>query len=221
MRLVRFAAFFPPVVGLMLLLSYGYITSGGQYLFPYQVKIYCQIAFYAVIAALGVYFVIRLFSFAAREIEDMSSFTSGMNASMRFEINGRFGKKVELDAKTGEIIAYRYFYVDKRTAIPYSINSIKPHNPITERPRGSFAGGWNISDRVPTWKNQSGIYAAKTPHSHVLDGYRLTKAEMEAGLDTTHTEFNMFLAKVSLSGRVLEGKYGYRAQICNIIEFLE
>jgi hypothetical protein len=110
----------------------------------------------------------------------------------------------EISKETGSIIAYRYFdYVDGEY---WSMSSgIVGQNPITNRPRGNYQGGWNISDRVPTLNNKSGIYAAKKKNSPILRDY--------AAAGT--------LAKVELSGRVIEGEYGYRAQYCRILEVYE
>jgi hypothetical protein len=106
----------------------------------------------------------------------------------------------------GEVIGDRYF--EKINGKYYSVGAglAGGKNPITGRDRGDYAGGWNIADRVPTLKNKSGIYAAKTINSHILDPYNHEGA---------------VLAKVELSGRVVEGDYGYRAQYCRILETYE
>lgn len=117
----------------------------------------------------------------------------------------RRSKQVEYGPH-GSVIAYRYFECLPDGEL-YSVGKgvARPNNPITRRPAGSYRGGWNISDRVPTIKNTAGIYAAKQPYG-VLDDYR------HPGL---------VLAKVELSGRIVEHEYGYRAQRCNVLEILE
>lgn len=107
--------------------------------------------------------------------------------------------------RDGSIIAYRVF--EMVDGVPWSVgNGIVGDNPITGRERGSYLGGWNISDRVPTLNNTSGIYAAKRPESAILDVYR---------------DPGTVLAKVELSGRVVEGERGYRAQYCRILNVIK
>jgi hypothetical protein len=119
------------------------------------------------------------------------------------QINPRPHSVPEIE-RDGRIIAYRYFWV--MDGEYYSVGAgIVGDNPITRRNRGHYLNGYNISDRVPTLNNESGIYAAKTPNSPILQDYK----------DDDHV-----LARVELSGRVIEGEYGYRAQRCRILEVL-
>lgn len=107
----------------------------------------------------------------------------------------------------GAIIAYRYFeLLEDGTLASVGKGATRPTNPITNRPAWSYRGGWNISDRVPTLNNTSGIYAAKHARSHILE---------------TYAKEGTVLAKVELSGRIIEAEYGYRAQRCRVLEILE
>jgi hypothetical protein len=118
-----------------------------------------------------------------------------------YQINDPRHKVPERDAN-GSFIGYRYFIKSPDGTLEAMSKGRIGHNPITGRKRGSYAGGWNIADRVPTLKNTSGIYAAKTWDSPILDDYK------EGAV----------LAKVELSGKVIEADRGYRAQYCRIIE---
>ena len=69
---------------------------------------------------------------------------------------------------------------------------------------GTYPGGFKRSDRVPTLKNTNGIYAAKTPDSPILQDYSSGNV----------------LAQVKLSGRIVEGELGYRAQYCEVVKIL-
>jgi hypothetical protein len=121
--------------------------------------------------------------------------------SVRMPIADHSHKIPEFD-HSGAVIAYRYFDVEdgELHSVGYGATG---HNPVTKRSKGSYAGGWNIADRVPTLNNTHGIYAAKTPNSPILDDYNI---------------LGSVLAKVELSGRVVEGEYGYRAQYCRVLE---
>jgi hypothetical protein len=159
-------------------------------------------------AVLGIVFMIGLAVASFREYEDNSmpldlpvmfrKHQSSSPSDPRHQVP-------EVDVN-GSVIGYRYFNVASEDGTLFSIGvgmTGDKVNPITGVHRGWYKDNWNVSDRVPTLKNDSGIYAAKTPDSPLLDGY--------GGV----------LAKVELSGRVIEGEYGYRAQFCRVIEILE
>ena len=107
-------------------------------------------------------------------------------------------KVSEIDV-SGIVIAYRYF-----DRLPDgTLTSIGKGLTVDG---GTYPGGFKRSDRVPTLRNTNGIYAAKTPDSPILDDFR---------------GYGDVLAKVKLSGRIIEGEYGYRAQYCEVIKILE
>lgn len=120
----------------------------------------------------------------------------------KLPINDRRHKIPEVDRR-GTVIAYRYFQMSSKGVLHSVGAGMVGKNPITKRERGSYKGGWNTSDRIPTLKNTHGIYAAKTWDSPILKDYQGD---------------NTVLAKVELSGRIVEGEYGYRAQHCRIVE---
>lgn len=111
-------------------------------------------------------------------------------------------------SRDGSYIGYRYFTKFESDGSLHSVGkgAVVGWNPITGRHSHDYSGGWNISNRVPTLKNESGIYAAKKQDSHILAPW-------------AHGDH--VLAKVELSGRVIEGEYGYRAQYCRILEVYE
>lgn len=102
----------------------------------------------------------------------------------------------------GSIVAYRYFLVDGDGNFrSVNVEGYKRGHVWTRD------NPFQVSDRVPTAKNKSGFYAAKKPLSPILSEYK--------GKD------GFVLTKVELSGRVVETEYGFRAQNCRILEFLE
>lgn len=102
-------------------------------------------------------------------------------------------------APDGSIIGYRYFsFAPDGTPMSVTETGIQADG-------GKYHGGYKIADRIPTMKNTHGIYAAKTPDSPILKKYK----------------YSGRLARVKLTGRVVEEKYGYRGSICEEIEFLE
>lgn len=103
----------------------------------------------------------------------------------------------------GAIIAYRKVVKTDHGDFFSVSYGAKGHNSVTGLPRGWYQDGWNTSDRIPTVKNTSGIYAVKTSDNPELENY--------PGV----------LVKVELSGRVIESETGYRAQHCRVVEVLE
>ena len=103
-----------------------------------------------------------------------------------------------LYTKDGRIIAYRYVIKDEKGYMSVTQAGLS-------RNGGTWDDGYLESDRVPTMKNSSGIYAAKSPHSSALSEFH--------GQGYT-------LVKVELSGRVIESTDGYRAQCCQVLEEL-
>lgn len=132
---------------------------------------------------------------AAQAGNDMLELFNGPRAHQA--VNGSY-RTPEFNAD-GTIVAYRYFIRDEKGYMSITKNGLS-------RNGGSWPGGYLESDRVPTLKNTNGIYAAKTADSPILEPYR--------GQGYT-------LAKVELSGRVIEAEFGYRAQRCIIIKELE
>lgn len=119
-------------------------------------------------------------------------------------------EKIEWECEDeGTVTAYRYLDVmrDKGT-VEFSSGTmgIIRKNHILNRSAASWRGAMNVADRIPTMKNKSGIYAAKTPDSPILRAYR---------------EPDTVLVKLRLSGRIIEADYGYRAQKAEIVEILE
>lgn len=145
--------------------------------------------------------------------DDTMSMFTGWDTPMPIQAMPSFWnrhKEVEWDCgDEGSVIGYRYLYVkrDKATVefTSGAMGTLK-ENPVLKRNRGSWRGAFNISDRIPTMTNKSGIYAAKTPDSPVLSQYR---------------EPDTILVKLRLSGRIVEAEYGYRAHRADILEIIE
>lgn len=110
--------------------------------------------------------------------------------------------RVEYD-EDGCIIGYRYFSVVPDDNGGYVLASIGYGAGVDG---GTYPGWTKRSDRVPTIWNKSGIYAAKTPDSPILEQYR---------------EDGYIKARVRLYGKVVETEYGYRAQYCDILNVMD
>lgn len=104
----------------------------------------------------------------------------------------------------GTVIGYKWLHWTGHEFMSGSIMS-SGHNKVLNRRSDSWRGAMNFSDRVPTMQNTSGIYAAKTADSPILDEYQQP--------DTA-------LVKLRLSGRIIEADYGYRAQKAEIVEIV-
>jgi hypothetical protein len=104
--------------------------------------------------------------------------------------------KIEMD-NAGTIIAYKYLHYDE--------NNKQFNSPIT-----SYGAIWKnnsiTADQIPSDDNTNGIYAAKTYNSPILQDY------------SRHC--NVKLVKLLLSGRVIEFRFGYRAEHADILEVL-
>lgn len=188
----------PITIGVIALLLKTYNDSGGQYLIEYSTLEQVGKLATWIFIGLVVYGICWLISPFAADINKA-------NVKMVLDI-WKDHTKMETD-KEGDVIAYRYFHVTPNGVLHSVSTGAMGKNPITNRRRGSYAGGYNISDRVPTFKNTSGIYAAKTKHSPALLPYQNMS--------------DVVLAQVKLSGRIIEAEYGYRAQYCEIIKVYE
>jgi hypothetical protein len=102
-------------------------------------------------------------------------------------------------APDGTIVAYRYFDMLEGNVLA----SVGKGRLVDG---GTYPGGYKRSDRVPTMKNTNGIYAAKTPDSPILEQYKGR---------------GRVLGEVRLSGRVIEGKYGFRAHECQAFRIIK
>lgn len=110
-------------------------------------------------------------------------------------IRGKELSRVEMDEQ-GTIYAYKYLRLEDGVF----------HSLATVAKDAAWNGNELESDREPTPENSHGIYCLKNRKNHALDIY--------AGADRHKV-------RLALSGTVIEGEYGYRAQHAQIVEVLK
>jgi hypothetical protein len=97
----------------------------------------------------------------------------------------------------GTLVGYRYFNRD---------NDGNLHSAtIIGQVHGNWGAGENTADRLPTKHNSSGLYAAYTPESPVLDGYKDCDVE----------------AIVGFKGQVVFDEKKFRAEKGEVVQILK